>query len=201
MDPFSMLGLGAAQAGMGALSSIFGHRGKMKQRSTMTPGQVQSADWARTTGQQQIQNPYEGFQPIADRAQRMYQQQTVPSLMERFNAMGSGNALSSGALLAQLRGSGIDLSGDLAALQSQYGLQQQGLGQQLLNQGMRPQFENYYQEGGPSFMSGLMSSGSQMAGNALGMGMQRNYMRQQNDSMNDSSGVLGQILQMLRQRQ
>jgi len=115
--------------------------------------------------------------------------------------MGSGNALSSGALLAQLRGSGIDLSGDLAALQSQYGLQQQGLGQNLYNMGMRPQFENYYQEGGPSFLSGLMSGGSQMAGNALGMGMQRNFMRQQSDSMGDNSGALGQILQMLRQRQ
>jgi hypothetical protein len=177
-------GLQGAGATMNAVAMPFAHRGKMKQIPTMSQGPIGGSDWARMLGQQQVQNPYQGFEPIAKRAQTMFQQQTVPGLAERFSSFGDGNALSSPAFAAQLHGAGVDLSDNLAAIMAQYGLHQQELGQHLFGQGMTPQFENYYQEPGPSFLSALFSGlGGSMSKAGSGMAKQ-NYMKQLIEALN-----------------
>lgn len=66
-----------------------------------------------------------GGQPIIDAAQKRYQQQTIPSIL---NAFGS-NAKSSSALNQALASSGASLNTDLGALLAQLQLQaSQGLG-------------------------------------------------------------------------
>ena len=187
MGPLGIAGLGyGAQAASSGLQSILGHRGKFKQLPTMTPQQQQQANWAGQYGQQQIQNPYQGFEPIAKNMQSMFQQNIVPSLAERFSSMGSGNALSSGAFGSQLAGASRDFQGDLAAMMAQYGLQQQGLGQSLFGMGQRPQFENAYIPGGNSGIGAMFGSLGQ-AGGAFGQAGAMGYMDQaMNPMMNQS---------------
>jgi len=92
-------------------------------------------------GQQTINNPYKGFEPIAQRATSQFNQQTVPGLAQRFASLGS-NSLSSPAFASQLGQAGAGLQEGLAALQSQYGMQNRQQGLQFLQQGLTPQFEN-----------------------------------------------------------
>lgn len=98
------------------------------------------------------------FAPIAQQARTQFQTQTIPGLAERFTSLGSG-AQRSSAFQGALGQAGSDLEQGLAALQSQYGLHQQGLQQQLLNMllssSLSPEFENVVTEGGPGILSEL----------------------------------------------
>lgn len=71
-----------------------------------------------TAGRQQYD-----FAPIEQRALEQYRKQTLPGIAEMF---AGGDALSSGAFLNQLAGSGSDLQSQLAALRSQYNIAQRG---------------------------------------------------------------------------
>jgi hypothetical protein len=97
---------------------------------------------------------YSGFEPIANQARSQFYQDIVPTLAERFTAMGGG-AQSSSAFPAALSSAGSELSQGLAALQSQYGMQNQDqqlrLLQVLLGGAMQPQFENLYTPAQPGF--------------------------------------------------
>lgn len=67
------------------------------------------------------QNPNKfNFAPIAAQARANFNQQTIPSIAERFTGMGGQN---SGAFAQALSSSGANLDRDLAALQQQYNLQ------------------------------------------------------------------------------
>lgn len=89
------------------------------------------------------------FEPIRQNALNSFNQKIVPSIAERFQSLGGagteGGATSSGALQQQTYGAGADLSSQLAALEAQYGLQQQGQESNnyfnLLQQGLAPQFD------------------------------------------------------------
>lgn len=105
-----------------------------------------------------------GFAPIAQRARTQFQQQTIPSIAERFTAMGEG-AQSSPAFAQLLGQAGAGLEEGLAAQEAQYGLQQQGLLQALLGQllgvGLTPQFETAYMPSQPGFLQSLLGGGLQ----------------------------------------
>jgi hypothetical protein len=97
---------------------------------------------------QGLQNPQQGFQPIAEQAQNQFETQTVPALAERFTAMGGGQR--SGAFRSALGNAGANLQSNLAAMGAQYGLQNRsGLLDQLklglLNQ---PKFGFSQRQGG-----------------------------------------------------
>lgn len=94
--------------------------------------------------QQNMANPYQGFEPIAQQARSQFQKKTLPSIAERFAGSGS-NALSSGSFASQLGEAGAGLEEALAALQSQYGMQNRQMSLQELLAGITPQFENFYQ--------------------------------------------------------
>lgn len=163
---------------LGGLGSAAGKSGKWKQLPTVTPQQAGLIGQAGQMGLQQLQNPYAGFEPIAQRAQSMFQQQTVPALAERFTAL-KGGALSSPAFASQLGQAGSGLSEALAALMAQYGQTQQGLGQSLLGLGLSPQFENTYTPGGHTFLSSLLGGAGEGLGALGGYGLQRNMFKTQ----------------------
>lgn len=72
-----------------------------------------------------------GFEPIENRARQQFEQRTIPGLAERFSSLGSGGSQRSSAFTGALGGAASDLEGQLAALRSQYGLQErQQLGQE-----------------------------------------------------------------------
>lgn len=95
------------------------------------------------------------FGGIENRARQNFATKTVPSLAERFTAMGGGQR--SSAFQGALGSAASDLESQLAALRGQYGLQQLGLG-------LQPSFENIYipQQGG------LLQGAAPAVGQALG---------------------------------
>lgn len=100
-----------------------------------------------------------GFAPIAQRARTQFEQQTIPSIAERFTSMGAG-AQSSPAFAQLLGQAGAGLEEGLAAQEAQYGLQQQNLLQSLLGNlftaGLTPQFENVYKQSQPGFLQSIL---------------------------------------------
>lgn len=94
-----------------------------------------------------------GFEPIAEAAQQRFQQQTLPSISERFAGM---NAQRSSGYNQALANAQRDLQTQLAGQQAQFQLGQQSNLGSLLGIGLQPQFENIYQEGGPTGLSNLL---------------------------------------------
>lgn len=143
---------GAAGTGLSALTDyLFGSGGQPEQQQQINrynPQQQNALSQILGMATNNLQNPQGtkfDFAPMRAQAERRFNEQTVPSILERFNAMGGGR--SSG--LAQILGqAGAGLQGDLAAQEQQFGLQQQGmdlnrqsLNQALLGLGLTPQFD------------------------------------------------------------
>lgn len=148
---------------------FLGSSNRIQQIPTVTPEVAQALSQLLQGGLSGIQDPSQGFQPIAEQAQTQFQQQTIPSILERFTALGGQR---SSALGQQLGAAGAGLQQDLAAQQAQYGLQnRQGLLQQL-QLAMMPQFENAFMPGQQGFLSNLFSSliGSGISSAAPGLG-------------------------------
>jgi hypothetical protein len=137
--------------------------GGIKQFDTMTPGQKQSSDFSRMFGQNQLQNPYSGFDAIQNNALNNFYGQGTNSLAERFSGSGS-NAISSPDFGRQWVGARNDLLSNLAAQQSQYGQQNQMTGLKALQLGQQPQFENYYQQPQNNWLSSLFGHQAGMLG-------------------------------------
>lgn len=106
------------------------------------------------------------FGPIEDQARSGFEQKTLPSIAERFTAMGAGGGRSS-AFGQQLGAAGSDLEQSLASMRQQYGLQRQGLLQNLLGLGQQ---EPFYQPRSSGFLENLGTAGAQGLGQGLGAG-------------------------------
>ncbi len=92
----------------------------------------------------------QGFEPIENQARQDFQQKTIPTIAERFTTLGNG-ALSSPVHQAQQYGAGAQFETGLAALKSQYGMQQNNQLMQLL-QLLSP--EQAYFPGQPGALEG-----------------------------------------------
>jgi len=114
-----------------------------------------------------IKNPQAGFEPIAQQARTQFQTNTIPSLAERFTALGGGQR--SSAFQGALGQAASGLEQGLAAQGAQYGLQNQGLLQNLLGMGLQRPFENIYQPRQPGFLENLGSTAAQGFRQGLGL--------------------------------
>lgn len=138
-----------------------------------TPDQQNILNWLAQSGQQGLQQlGTQGFDfnPIAQQAQSNFYEDTVPTLAERFTAMGNGQR--SSAFEGALGRAGAGLNENLAALKAQYDYQNnQNQQSQLLNRlqvGLRPQYENSFV---PS-TGGLFQSAAAGAGKAIPLAAQ-----------------------------
>lgn len=113
------------------------------------------------------QTPF-NFAPIANQQLENFYTQTVPSIAERFTAMGGGQR--SSAFQGALANAGRFLGNDLAALQGQYNLQQQGNLLNLLNLGLTPQFEQFVQPGSTGLIPGATNAAVQLGKAAIKAG-------------------------------
>lgn len=95
-----------------------------------------------------LQNNNFSFDPIANLARTNFQTQTVPGIAEQFTAAGGGQR--SSAFAGALGSAASGLEQQLAALRSNYNMNQQNQLQDLLKTGLTPSFENIYmpQQGG-----------------------------------------------------
>jgi len=170
--PLAALGLMGGGALAGGISSLLSRKPRAQNISRLTPEQL---GWQQQAGQaalQGLQNPYEGFAPIANQAREQFQSSTVPSLAERFTAL--GNSQRSSSFQRALGQAGAGLESNLAALQSNYGLRQQGLLQNLLGLALQPNFDTIYQQQQPGFLQsalGSLSGGLGQYGAMQGLGM------------------------------
>ena len=130
---------------LGGLGSfLFGHKPRVEQIQRFGPEQQQAFSQILQQALSGMQDPTKGFEPIAEQARSQFIGKTVPSLAERFTAMGQGAQRGSGFQQA-LGEAGAGLEESLAAQQAQYGLQRGGQLQQLLGMGLQPQFDVYRQ--------------------------------------------------------
>jgi len=153
-----------AMAGVGGLASLFGkkQRAQTTQLPTLNPQQLALQGQAGQMAMQGLQNPQQGFEPIAQQARSQFQTQTIPSLAERFTSFGEGGQRSSD-FMGAMAGAGEELEEGLAAQGAQYGLQNRGLLQQLLGMSMQPNFETFYR---PEQMGGMQRFGANLLGQA-----------------------------------
>jgi hypothetical protein len=154
----------------GQQSGIFsGAPSQFLRSQKFTPEQQQLFGQASQMGLQGLQNPFQGFDPIRNQTMRDWEKNILPALTSQFAGMDAQRSSGFNEALGQ---SGADLASQLASLQSQYGLQQQGLSQNLFGLGLTPQFEQSFQKRQPSLIEALLSmllqGGGQAAGKFLG---------------------------------
>lgn len=175
------------------MSFLFGSKPRVKKYSTMDPQQIGASTSFLNMAQQGLQNPYAGFEPIEQKARSNFQQ-SIPSLAERFVSM-SPSALRSSGYMSALGRAGAGLEESLAALKSQYGMQNRSQMMQLGQMGMQPRFENVMHPGSPGFLqsmagpllSMILSGGLGAGFGALGGGM-----------MGQSGARMGGLMGLLR---
>jgi hypothetical protein len=152
----------------GGLGRFFlGNRPEVFNSPNFTPFQSEALNYLLQYGlgdlQDLGQNQFD-FAPIGNQELERFYTQTIPSLAERFTAMGGGQR--SSAFQGALANAGRFLGNDLAAQQQQYGLQQQGMQQNLisnlLNLGLTPQFAQNLNPGGGGLLGGLVNAGTQL---------------------------------------
>ena len=131
----------------GGNKSLWGGQSPFIERTALyepKQGAFQSGalDQATKMLQEGLANPYQfthnfDFQPIANEARMNFAQNTIPSILERFTALGAGGGRS-GALQQQLSQAGANLESGLASQKAQqgnqWGLQREQLGLQRLGQ-------------------------------------------------------------------
>ena len=147
------------------LSKKFG--GKNQAQNTQlpqySPEDLAAMGQARDIGLQGIQDPYAGFEPIAQNARQQFSSQTMPGIVERFGGLG---ATRSSGYQGALAGAGRNLESNLAAQQAQYGIQNRNSMMNLMQLGLRPQ-ENMYRPESASAMQNMITKLGGQGINAL----------------------------------
>jgi len=106
-------------------------------------------------GQQQFMNPYSGFEDIAKQATENFNQNTIPSLAERFTSMGQ-NSLTSPLFASQMGQAGAQMNTQLAAMKQMYGNQNRSQALEMLGMGLAPQYQNLKMAAQPGAVSSFM---------------------------------------------
>lgn len=180
---------------------FFSTPGKFEQLPTQTN---QQQGISNQVGQQALkmlqglgQNQFD-FAPIAQQARNNFNTKTVPTIAERFTALGGGNTRF-GNQLPEIASAGANLDSSLAALQSQFGLQQQGqqnqLLQSLLGLSLQPQQQQIYKPGEQGIFEQLLGPGLQALlaylpglSSLSGLGGNRNQQQSQGMGMGSMMG-------------
>ena len=165
MDPMTMMLISGGLSALGGGLSAFGKKKPAQLTPSIPPEMMARQQKAWQMGLGGMEDPYKGFDPIAQQARSQFQTQTLPSIAERFTSMGQGGQRSSD-FAGALGQSGADLEGNILAQRSQYGLQNRGLLQQLMGMGMGSTGDYIYQ---PEQLGGLQQFGATLGGAAAPM--------------------------------
>lgn len=131
---------------MSFLSNIFGRKPRIKKEPIYTPQQSSALNQMLSQATSGLSQQPLDFDPIAQSMRSGFQEQTIPSIAERFSAMG---AQGSSAFPQALGQAGRGLERDIGAQRAQYGLQSQSALQNLLNIGLKPQQQMFMDPGYP----------------------------------------------------
>lgn len=188
--PWGALAGLAGGALAGGAASALSKSPRMKQASTLTPQQQGWQSQLGNQASQALQNPYEGFEPIANQARDQFNTSTIPSLAERFTSMGTGGQRSS-AFQGALGQAGAGLETNLAAMRAQYGLQNRELSGRQLSSALNPSFENYQQQKNPGFLETSLSGLSGILGQYGGQQAFDPRFQNQTQNQNQAAGSFG----------
>jgi hypothetical protein len=114
-------------------------------------------------GQQNINNPYAGFEPLQQQIMNQFYNEILPGIAARFTAS-TGGALSSPSFAQQIGSGAQGLAERLAAHKVNYGQQNRQFGLQQTQLGLTPQFESSYIPRQPGFFENLAGSAAQGLG-------------------------------------
>lgn len=124
---------------------LLGKPGQEKQFPRFAPEQQSAISQTLQQALSRLGGPGESpFAPVANQARQNFQQQTIPSILERFTSLGAGGGRS-GVLGQQLGQAGANLESNLASQEIQQLLQ-------LLGIGLTPTFESAYIPRQPGFL-------------------------------------------------
>jgi hypothetical protein len=151
----------------GLQNFMVGQPQRIEQVNQFNPQQQSALQSLLGQGMQGMQNPYAGFEPIKQQAINQFNQQTIPSLAERFTSMGN-NSMTSPLFASQMGQAGAGLSQNLAAMQSQYGMQNRNQMMSMLGMGLTPQNQNFQMDAQQGMLQQLLPALGQMGSHALG---------------------------------
>lgn len=135
----------------GDLAGTFlGYHPEVYNVSNLTGYQQRASNYILDQSLRGLQQNQPNFNPIANQQLEKFYTQTVPSLAERFTAMGDGQR--SSAFQGSLANAGRGLHNDLAAQNQQFNQQNRSNYTNLLNFGLAPRFSTALNPGG----SGLL---------------------------------------------
>jgi hypothetical protein len=117
------------------------------------PQQMNAIQQLLSSGQQNMQNPYEGFEPLQQETMNRFYQDILPGIKEQFAGQ-RGGALSSPDFGSQLSSGASGLSALLNAQKARYGQQNKQFGLQQIQQGLTPQFDIQPRERSAGLFSG-----------------------------------------------
>ena len=128
--------------------------------SKYDPQQQQAQSSVLQSGLNQLQNPYQGYDPIKQDTMNTFYQDIVPRLQEQFSASGS-NATSSPILQTNISSAGGSLAQRLQAFQSQFGQQAEQTGLQKVSLGLNPKYEIANRPAQPGLIENGINAGSE----------------------------------------
>lgn len=146
----------------GPLDFLFGKSAEVQQLPTQTPGQQDLQSQILGQLGPLLQRAGGGFEGYKQEATRRFEQQGVPSILERLTSMGGGR---SSAVGQQLGGARANLESQLAGQEGQF---DQQLLQMLLGSGMQPGVENLVMPEQQGLIQALLTALAGGAGQAAG---------------------------------
>jgi len=169
---------------------LFGKEEKTEQLPRFTPQQEQTTGQLLGGAQEQLPQIFQYLQQILSQspemmqqfqapAMRQFEEEIIPTIAERFSKV---NAQKSSAFGQQLGKAGAGLAENLAAQRAGLGQNAISQLQQLLGQGMQPQFETMFRPGTSGSLAQLLGPllggigggaaqlGTLWAGKKLGLG-------------------------------
>jgi hypothetical protein len=100
------------------------------------------------------------FGPIEQQARTNFQQKTLPTIAERFTSMG---AQGSSAFQQMLGQAGAGLEENIASMKQKYNLARQPMFQDMINTGLKPQYETDVKQRQPGIFENMMPGVGQAA--------------------------------------
>jgi hypothetical protein len=148
---------------------LFGSPAQQTSYSPYSQQQQEALNSLLSSGQQNMQNPYSGFEPLQQELMDYFNQQIVPSLTNRFTGM-TNASLSSPAFAQQLGGASKGLAQSLLSHKLNYGNQNRQFGLQQAQLGLTPQYEQGYIPGQEGLIPGVINRAIPAASYGLGAG-------------------------------
>lgn len=133
--------------------AFLGYHPEVYEKSLLSGYQQRASNYLLDQGLRGIQQNRPNFLPIANQQLEKFYTQTVPTLAERFTAMGNGQR--SSAFQGALANAGRGLHNDLAAQNQQLNQQNYANSANLLNFGFAPRFENIVNPGTGGLLNAL----------------------------------------------